>query len=195
MSKSAGNVYLIEEIIKQGYSAEAIRYQLLSTHYRQTLNFTFDDLNASQANINKIQDVVDSLLDVQMEGESNYQELSNENRDKFRDALCDDLNTSEALGVTFNFISEVNKLLAKGTVTAIDAGLFLNYFIDFNKIFEVLKFTKETIPKEILEIAEQRKTAKETKDFATSDKLREELKVKGYMVKDKSDGSYKLKRN
>jgi cysteinyl-tRNA synthetase len=195
MSKSVGNVYLINDLIKQNYSAEAIRYQLLSTHYRQTLNFTFEGLSAAQANIDRIQEVVDNLLDVIVEGESIYQELSDKYRDEFRDALCDDLNVSEALGVTFNFISEVNKIRIKEDITAVDAGLFLNYFMDFNKIFDILRFEKQTIPDEITEIAEQRRNAKETKDFGTSDKLREELKAKGYTIKDNTDGSYKLKRN
>lgn len=194
MSKSKENVYLIEDLIKQGYSSEAIRYQLLSTHYRQTLNFTFEGISAAQANIDRIQEAADSLLDVQAEGESVYEELANKYRDKFRDALCDDLNVSEALGVTFNFVTEINKLIAQEKVTVVDAGLFLNYFMDFNKIFEVLKFEKEVIPDDIVEIAEQRRAAKAEKDFATSDKLREELKAKGYIIQDGKDESYKLKR-
>jgi len=195
MSKSLGNVYLIKDLIAKGYSAESIRFQLLSTHYRQTLNFTFDGLSAAQANISRIQEAVDKLLDIKGEGESEYQELVNTYRDKFRDALADDLNVSEALGVTFNFINEINKLLTQKEISMIDAGLFLIYFQDFNKIFDVLKFEKQVIPDEIVVLAEQRKAAKSEKNFQSADKIRAELQEQGYTIQDNKDGSYVVKRN
>lgn len=195
MSKSLGNVYLIKDLIAKGYSPESIRFQLASTHYRQTLNFTLDGLKAAQANISRIQEAVDKLLDIQAEGEAEHQELVNTYRDKFRDALADDLNVSEALGVTFNFISEINKILTQKPLGVIDAGLFLNYFQDFNKIFDVLRFEKQEIPEDILELAEQRKAAKAEKDFQSADKIRAELQEQGYVIKDNKDGSYVVKKN
>jgi cysteinyl-tRNA synthetase len=194
MSKSLGNFYTIKELLEKGFSANAIRLALMSTHYRQKLNLTFESINAAQANIDRVQEVVDKLLEIDNLENPEFLELSNKYRDKFRDALSDDLNVSEALGITFKFINEINKILTKTELSAIDAGYFLNYFMDFNKIFAVLRFEKQVIPNKIVELAEERKNAKDHKDYVTADKLRNQIKEQGYQVKDNKDGSYKLKK-
>ncbi len=193
MSKSKDNVYLVDDLIKKGFTKEAIRFVLMSTHYRQTLNFTFDGLKAAQTSINKLQDLVYKLMDITEQGESIYEDMINNYRDEFRDALSDDLNVSEALGVTFKFSNYLNKLISNKELNAIDAGYALNYFLDFNKIFDVLSFEKQEIPEEIIELAEKRKIAKQNKDWKTADKLRDEIRNKGYEIRDYND-TYKLSK-
>jgi cysteinyl-tRNA synthetase len=195
MAKSSGTMYLLKDLLDMGLSREAIRMALMSTHYRQTINFSIEGVKSAQQNINRIQEVVDKLLDVTKKGDSIYQELSDRYRDKFRDAMNDDLNVSEALGVTFQFINQINKLIVTDELVWLDAGFFLNYFMDFNKIFEVLRLEKIVIPNAIIELAEERKQAKEEKDFETADQLRDEITSKGYTIKDNKDGSYSLKKN
>jgi len=194
MSKSSGTLYLLKDLLDKGFSREAIRLSLMSTHYRQTINFTLDGLTAAQSQINRIQEVVDKLLLIEKKGDSMYQELSEEYRDLFRDALCDDLNISEALGITFKFINQINKLIIVDELDWIDAGFFLNYFMDFNKIFDIISFEKQIIPDEIIELAEKRKKSREEKNFVDADKFRDELLDRNYIIKDNSDGTYTLKK-
>ncbi len=194
MSKSLGNVYTLSDLTTKGFTPSAIRLEFLSTHYRQTLNFTFEGITAAQANIDRIQEVVDKLLDITKEGDSEYPEFCEEYRDKFRDALSDDLNVSQAFGITFQFITELNKLISTDKLNALDAGLFLNYFMDFNKIFDVIRFEKEVIPDSVLNLADQRLEAKKNKKYVEADVLRDKIKELGYLITDTKGGNYKLKK-
>jgi cysteinyl-tRNA synthetase len=194
MGKSLGNFYTLEDLQKKGYSFEAIRFAMLSTHYRQQMNLTFKSIDAAKQNIDRIQELIYKLLDIKEDDVSIFQDLINDYRDQFRDALCDDLNVSEALGITNKFITEINKLLAEDKLSAVDAGFALNYFSDFNKIFDVLKFEKDIIPEKVLNLAELRKDAKSKKDYAVADNLRDQIKELGYIVKDSKDGSYSISK-
>ncbi len=115
MSKSKGNLYTIDELIEKGFKKNAIRYALISSHYRQNYNFTFEGLKAAQQAIDKIQQCIFSLTEAPKAGSApsvrkEIETLVEGTLADFGDALSDDLNISKALAVVFDFVREVNKL-------------------------------------------------------------------------------------
>jgi len=194
MSKSKGNLYTIHELIEKGFKKNAIRYSLISSHYRQNYNFTFDGLKAAEQAIDKIQQCVFLLLEVQksQSGQSirkDVKNLANEVISEFDAALCDDLNISKALGAVFDFVREVNKL---SDVTATEARLLIETIENIDTVLGVLDRTSAEIPPEIIEKAEKRKEAKRNKDWQLADSTRAEIMEEGFLIEDTWDG-YRIK--
>lgn len=190
MSKSLGNFYTLRDILKKGYDPMAIRYLLLATHYRQKLNFTFEGLEAANNAIKRLNDFIFDLLNEKSKEENNkVPGLIKKARAKFEERMDNDLNISEALAVVFNFITEINK----EKIGEKDAKDILKLMKDFDKVLGVMKFEKEEIPKEIKELADKRVEARKAKNWAEADELRDEIKAKGYIIEDTSEG-YRVKK-
>ena len=193
MSKSKGNLYTIGELIEKGFSKNAIRYALISSHYRQNYNFTFDGLAAAQQAIDKIQQCI-FALENKITGSGgageNVIKLSESALADFGAALRDDLNISKALASVFDFVREVNKL---EKVQQADFDTVANTFDRMDSVLGVLEKKDTEIPAEIIEKAEKRKQAKANKDWAGADGLRDEITAAGFLVEDTPDG-YRIKR-
>ncbi len=193
MSKSKGNLYTIGELIEKGFSKNAIRYALISSHYRQNYNFTFDGLTAAQQAIDKIQQCI-FALENKITGSGgageNVIKLSESALADFGAALRDDLNISKALASVFDFVREVNKL---EKVQQADFDTVANTFDRMDSVLGVLEKKDTEIPAEIIEKAEKRKQAKANKDWAGADGLRDEITAAGFLVEDTPDG-YRIKR-
>ena len=180
MSKSLGNFYTLRDILAKGYKPRAVRYLLLATHYRQQLNFTFDGLEAAGA-------AVDRLLEfrrrLQATGKAGTGELAEKARKGFAACMDDDLNISGALAEIFNFVKEINKLeLSAASVK--EAEELMN---EFDSVLGVMDEQLE-IPAELRELAKQRQAARDAKDFAAADALRQEIRKKGFAVDDTPEG-------
>lgn len=196
MSKSKGNLYTIQELIEKGFKKNAIRYSLISSHYRQNYNFTFDGLKAAEQAIDKIQQCANRLSDLckkVTEGEVGEQvkELSLKCLKEFDEALSDDLNISKALAVCFDFIREVNKI---SDMNSAQAGALLDTINKIDSVLGVLEAGEKEVPQEIIDLAEKRKAAKLNKDWKTADAVRAELTAKGWTIEDVPCGGYRLKR-
>ena len=180
MSKSLGNTYLVQDIIDKGYEALAYKMMCFTSHYRNKLNFTWEALESSQNALNR-------LRDGYQKHNSGKEEISddviNEYKIKFQEAINDDLNMPVAMSVIWDIVKNPNK-----------SKQLADLLLDFDKVLginiekEVKKETIE-IPEEINNLLEQRKEARANKDWALSDKIRDELKEKGYIVKDTKDGT------
>src|SRR3989338_6249803 len=134
MSKSLGNFYTLRDLLAKGYPAIAVRYLLLSTHYRQQLNFTFEGIDAAKASINRIWDFVQKLDEVKSnEGNLKVDKLITQLKKKFEKALDNDLEMSEALGSIFVFIKHVNVLLRSNKVSSNDAQKIKFALFDLDK--------------------------------------------------------------
>lgn len=182
MSKSLGNVYKIEDLIKNGIEPLAYRYFTYSSIYNNKLNFTWEAVKSAQVALNKLRE-----LTIKHKGIKNKvdERVIEDFRNRFKEAINDDINMPVALAVTW----EVAKYKEKSD----DIYNLLKEFdsvlsIDIDKETNPLKNDVDSLPEEIEKILEQRKIARENKDFALSDKLRDELKEKGYIVKDTKDG-------
>ena len=177
MSKSLGNVYLLDDIINRGYDPLVYRLFSYSCHYRNKLNFTWEGMDASAKSYERLKDGYQKHL----EGKDDVaQEVIDEFENRFHMAINDDLNMPLAMSVVWEVVryEQKSKQLAD-LLLKFDTVLGLQ--ID-------KKTEKEEIPEEILELVEQRKLARQEKDYAKSDEIRDALKEKGYEVKDTKDG-------
>lgn len=182
MSKSLGNVYKIEDLEKRGFEPLAYRYLSYTSHYRNKLNFTWEGIKSAQISLNRLREL--TLSHKGKEGKIS-KDVLDEYENKFLDAINDDINMPVAISVVWD--------LAKNEVKSNDIyNLILKFdkvlSLDLNKKQEDKKIKEENLPEEILEILDKRKKARESKDYALSDMLRDELKQKGYIVKDSKEG-------
>ncbi|MDK2857012.1 MAG: cysteinyl-tRNA synthetase [Verrucomicrobiota bacterium] len=193
MSKSAGNFYTLREILEKGCTGREIRYELIGTHYRQSLNFTFESLAAARASLTRLDEfyakVNDAAGNETMAGELPGWAVTL--AEKFESALDDDLNIAGALGALFDGVHEGNKAfpMDKKTARAVSAL--------WKKLDTVLGFLEPPaadIPAEIVAMAEARTAAKKAKDFAEADRLRNAIAAAGWTVQDTPTGP-KLKKS
>ncbi|MCA9486347.1 MAG: cysteine--tRNA ligase [Candidatus Woesearchaeota archaeon] len=188
MSKSLGNVYSLEDLEKKSYSPLALRELCLRTHYRKTMNFTFDALDAAQTNVKKLNEFKKRIEEIKVteNADETVRKLFNTYLDKFEQAMKDDLNTALALAAVDEFITEINR---KRIFSEQDKETVLEFLRRTDKVLALLE-EEERIPSEVEKLAREREVAREKKEFGEADKLRDEIKGRGYDVKD--DKSSKL---
>ena len=193
MSKSLGNFYHVDELLKAGYTSESLRYALLSTHYRSKLKFTDDKKHEAQKAVSRGQEIYNRL----QEYITDYADINGSaNRvhafDNFIKALDDDLDVAGALSSVFDWIRKTNVQLANKTLTEIDAVDGIEFLLQVNSIFDILKFDL-SIPKEIIQLAKERTQARKNQDWKKSDQIRDDLYQLGWVVEDTAVGP-KLKQ-
>ena len=179
MSKSLGNAYLVQDIIDKGYDPLAFKMMCFSSHYRNKLNFTWEALESSQNALNRLREGYQKHC----KGTCSIgNEIIQEYKNRFLEAINDDLNIPVAMSVIWDVVKNPNK-----------SKELANLLLEFDKVLGV-DIQKENnkkeieLPEEINELLEKRKQAIEEKNWALSDKIREELKEKGYAVKDTKEG-------
>ncbi len=185
MSKSLGNTYTISQLEEMGYSAMDFRYFCLNAHYRKKLNFTFEGLKAAQTAYKRL---LESLYEHKISPLDTPDTEIQEIKQKFLDAINDDLNLPLALGIVWTALKNP------------PSHSIYEMCLDFDKVI-ALSFDKAApaekndveIDEETRAIAERRFEARKNKDWKLSDELREELKQRGYAVEDRKDG-YELKK-
>jgi cysteinyl-tRNA synthetase len=208
MSKSKGNFYRLEDILEKDYDPAFLRLLFLSAHYRTQLNFTWASLDQAKSNFQRISEWVNNLKSIERRdaihrvssGEidriSPEEEIdfSHIYRKRFEAAMDDDLNTPVALSVLYELITETNKLIAEGKLSAATAKNILTFWEKINKILGLSIADQKKIPAEIIKLAEKRKAAREGRDFAKSDELRDEISDRGYIVEDLKNNNYFIKK-
>ena len=182
MSKSLNNVYLLKDIIEKGYDPLIYRLFTYSSSYRTKLNFTWEGIDASQKALDKLragyQKHLEGNEDIQDEEIAKYEEA-------FHKAINDDLNMPLAMSVVWDVVknSKKSKKLAE-LLEKFDTVLALS----LDKKSE----TQDEIPEEVIKLAEERLKARTEKNWAESDRLRDEISALGYSIKDSKDG-YELR--
>ncbi len=190
MSKSLGNFFTLRDILAKNYPAVAVRYLLLSSHYRQQLNFTLEGLDAAKNSLQRVWDFVQKLSEANSpENNPKVDKLIAQLKNKFEKAMDDDLEMSEALGALFVFIKHANVLLRSNKVSSSDAQKIKSELFDLDKVLGVIKKDEEKIPDEILALVKERDNARAIKNFARSDEIRNELQNKGYILEDSIQGT------
>ena len=178
MSKSLGNVYLLKDIIDRGYEALVYKLFSYSCHYRNKLNFTWEGIEATSKSLERLR----NGYRLHKEGKDDVEDsVVSELEERFHKAINDDLNMPLAMGVvweTVRFDKKSPKL----------ANLLLKFDQVLGLNVDKEQENKEGIPEEIMELVEKRKIARENKDWAKSDELRDLIKEKGYDIKDLKDG-------
>lgn len=190
MGKRFGNDYTLRDLMEKGYNPIAIRYLLLATHHRQQLNFTFDGLEAAKNALQRLYDFVDNLKLVKG-GNDNPEpgQLLQKAKHDFEEALDDDLNTSEALGVLFTLVKGINKLMDEKGLSKSDADRALELVNIFDSVLGVLRREELILDDEVTALIEKRIQARKDKDFQLADQTRKDLEEKGIILEDTPEGT------
>ena len=189
MSKSLGNFYTLRDIIDKGYPGYSVRYLLISTHYRQQLNFTFDGLEAARSALTRYNDFLVRLQDYaggESDGSANG--LIEKVKTGFEEALDDDLNASGALGSIFDFIRDMNRLMDNHGLSLQEREAALERMKLIDRVFNFQTTREETVDAEVEAMIQKRTEARGNKDWAMADKIRDELLAMGIILEDGAGG-------
>jgi cysteinyl-tRNA synthetase len=191
MAKKFGSFYTLRDLLKMGYDPVAIRYLLLSTHYRQQFNFTFEGLDAAKGAIERLRNFVRRLQNADGRGsEGKIAELTRKVQCGFGEAMDDDLNISVALAALFDFVRDVNNLLDADAVSRNEAKQVCELMAGFDKVLSVVGEVEAeaALPKEAELLIQRREEARKSKDWKTADALRQQLRAMGVVVEDTAQG-------
>ncbi|MEM2099507.1 MAG: cysteine--tRNA ligase [Candidatus Bathyarchaeia archaeon] len=191
MAKRFGNFYTLRDLIQKGYDPIVIRYLLLSTHYRQQFNFTFEGLDAAKGAVERLRNFVRRL--VTADGKSSNDEIAilmQKVKADFSEAMNDDLNISVALAALFDFVRDVNNLLDAGAVSKAESNQIYTLMKDFDRVLGVIGDvdSKAILPKEAEALIKKREEARKIKDWKTADAIRQQLKEMGIIIEDTAQG-------
>jgi len=191
MAKSAGNIYTLREITAMGYKPRQVRYFLLSAHYRKQLNFSLDALSQAAGSLARIDDFVTSLRSASCSNSDNpaIAQCISECERGFEGAMDEDLNMSKAMGVFFTFIRSVNELMSRGEISENDRSSINSLLERVNSVIGVIELGREVeLSQEEKELIKMRREARRAGDWASADRLREQLKERGIIIEDTKDG-------
>ncbi|PKK84474.1 MAG: cysteine--tRNA ligase [candidate division Zixibacteria bacterium HGW-Zixibacteria-1] len=190
MAKSLNNFYTLRQVMERGYSAIAVRYALLSTHYRQQLNFTFERIEAAANALERYTDFHNNLADYpggKSSGEADT--YIDKLLSGFESSLDDDLNISAALAEVFDFIRDINRLKAENKLSADERDRALKVLKKIDTVLDFLPRAEEGIDDEIEALIQKRVEAKKRRDFAAADKIRDDLLQQGIILEDTPAGT------
>jgi cysteinyl-tRNA synthetase len=192
MSKSLGNFFTLRDLLNKGFSGIQVRYMLLQTHYKTQLNFTFTGLDAVKTSLQRLQDFIQRMNEINHPVSSGLIEpILEKAYAAFSASLADDLNISAALAAVFEMVREVNVLADEGKVGKQEAEKVIVLLKRFNEVLGVLSFEKsvEEIPSDLEEALAKRMEARQQKNWALADQLRDLITSRGYIIEDTQQGA------
>lgn len=196
MSKSLGNTYSIPDVVAKGFRPSAVRYLLLSAHYRKQLNFTWASLAQAEEAMRRLTDFLARMATVGAEG--THPDVASrvaQARQEFGDAMRSDLNTAGALGVLFELVRWLNAAIDSGQIGRGDVEVVREAFEGFDRVLGVLSLRRAEddqppIPvEEIDRLIEERHAARRRRDFAAADRVRQDLAARGVLLEDSPAGT------
>jgi cysteinyl-tRNA synthetase len=190
MAKSAGNIARVSDVLDSGFSARALRYALIAVHYRATLNYSVDSQTAATAAVDRLDALVAALTAYHEDraDDLTLAELLDEAERAFDEALDDDLNVSAALAVVFDLVRDLNRRIDGRSLSTADAGTALDRLRALDEVLGVLPDATDELDDETRHLLDERAAARAGRDWAASDRLRDELASRGIAVEDTRDG-------
>ncbi len=191
MAKRLHNFYTLKDLIAKGYDPTAIRYLMMSTHYRQQINFTFEGLDAARKALDRLTNFAHRALEANGRPAGDKLRQLHEGVQKgFEAAMDDDLNISVALAHLFDFVRDVNNLLDNGEVSKEEGKEICELILKFDKVLGVIGQIKkeEKLPREAEELIRRREEARKNKDWEAADQIRDQLKTMGIIIEDTTQG-------
>ncbi|GAK43084.1 cysteine--tRNA ligase [Paenibacillus urinalis] len=193
MSKSLGNGILVKDL-RNLYRREAIRYFMLSTHYRNPLNFSEDIMQQAENSVDRIAIAVNNVkhrlgtvtLD-QPVSEKLKSRLS-EILASFHEKMQDDFNTPDAITAVFEWVNEVNSLLQAEVTNRAELEAVLTTFDEMNGVLRIYTSDEDDLHEDVEKLIAERNEARKTKNWARADEIRDELTAMGIVIEDTAQG-------
>ncbi len=200
MSKSKGNFYTLRDLLDRGFSPRAIRYLLISAHYRKQLNFTFEGIGQVDQALSRLDNLLVRLNDIKTVKELSPEtvKLSEELTTRFTESLDDDLNISGGMAALFDYVHAVNSLIDQDAMGTADASHVIDCLKKIDSVLGVIFFPveKNDVDESRIEnLVEERTEAKKNKNFKRADEIRDTLLAQGIVLEDTKEGTrWKIKK-
>jgi cysteinyl-tRNA synthetase len=190
MAKSTGNIARVSDLLESGVEPRVLRLALISVHYRASLNYTPDTLSAAAAAIDRIDALVAALAAYRQDraDDAELPGVLSDARGSFDAALDDDLNISAGLGALFDLVREVNRRLDGRTLSTADAERVTAWLRLLDVVLGILADEDDELGDELKQLLDERLAARARRDWAASDRLRDELIGRGIAIEDTRDG-------
>jgi cysteinyl-tRNA synthetase len=191
MAKRTGSFARPADVYASGYSPRALRYALLTAHYRAPLESSDESLQAAAAAVERLATLL-SALDAYREDRADDPELAvvlAAGRAAFEAALDDDLNIAAALGALFELVRELNRRIADRCLSTADAAAAAALLRDLDRVLAVMEEDeRRPLPERLAALLSERDEARRARDWGRSDAIRAELEGAGVLVEDTRDG-------
>lgn len=193
MSKSLGNFFTLRDVFKR-YTPPAVRFFLLSAHYRAPQNFSEENLQHAENTLKRYNDFILRVMEITGKGPTGevgevMRDLIENAKQGFEEGLDDDLNISKALAFIADLIRAVNSSIDRGSVTPSEAASVISFLQNINEVLGIFSFEREMLPEEIEALIEERTRARTEKNFARADEIRDTLLERGIVLEDTRDGT------
>ncbi len=188
MHKSLGNYYTLPDLLAQGYDPLAIRYFLLSTHYRRQINLTFEALDAAAAAATRLTDFYRRASGYEGDGDEELAAEVGRAAATFESSLATDLGIAEALAAVFDLVTAANRAMDGGGLSAAGRVKLLAALDSFDRVLDLFRPTPLTLDEEIENLIAEREEARRAKDYARADAVRDKLFALGVVLEDTREG-------
>ena len=196
MSKSLGNFFTVRDVAEQ-FGYEPIRYLMISCQYRSPINYSFDAIAQCKASLERLYTCRDNLdfalknaKDEAGEKDAEIIALIDGKKDKFIEAMEDDLNTGEALGAVFELVKDINTNVNDGVQSKALVEYAIKIFDELMNVLGLLynRNAEKSLDDEIEALIQARNDARKAKNWAEADRIRDELKAQGIVLEDTPQG-------
>jgi cysteinyl-tRNA synthetase len=190
MAKSTGNIARVSDLLESGIDPRALRYALISVHYRSGLNYTADSLAAAAAAVGRLDALVAALAAYREDGPDDPElpATLDAARAAFEAALDDDVNVSAGLGAIFDLVRDLNRRIDARSLSTADAGRATAWLRTTDRVLGILPDESGELEADLAALLAERIAARAARDWAASDRLRDELAARGIAVEDTRDG-------
>jgi cysteinyl-tRNA synthetase len=191
MAKSVGNIARVSDLLAAGVSPRALRYALISVHYRASLQYSEESLAAAGAAVERIDALLLALDGYRETGpdDASIDDAFGVARAAFEAALDDDLNVSAALAAVFNLVHEINRRIDARSLSTADAQRAIAFIRELDRVLGITpEEERDDLEPELAGMLEARGDARAARNWAESDRLRDALLARGVLVEDTRDG-------
>lgn len=189
MSYAGGNILTLRALLNQGFTGREVRYFLLSTHYRKPLSFTPKALETGRQTLKRLDEFIHKLytsktgsIDISEVGEAVYQFKTD-----FKEALDDDLNISSALSALFKLVRTINPILIEKKISHSQFMELDRVIRKADSVLQIMDFPDPALPAEVQDLLTKREAARERKEYAEADRLRDQICARGFRLIDLKD--------
>ena len=196
MSKSLGNFFTVRDVAEQ-FGYEPIRFLMLSCQYRSPINYSFDAIEQCKASLermytcrNNLDFALKNAVDEAGPDDGEIMTLIDRRRNEFVDAMEDDLNTADAIGVIFELVRDINTNVNEGVQSKSIVEYAAEALDELTGVLGLLynRKAEESLDEEVERLIEERNAARKAKNWAEADRIRDDLKARGIVLEDTAQG-------